>query len=310
MIVKRSLKSVMPSMKRCRAGGWGGEDDGDGGSRKRRKTGRDVGAIPIPISQYGIQRILAAKSAASWCAGVKGSYCPGETEAKSKAKKSGGNRTVAKQEKQESPSKPALVRSSRGRVQVLPARLKDSIIDPWKKESKGGMKEEAEDPEFDPLKDKCSSKGTKVRGELGNYKNGSKVPSFFENGGMKSLSSKKYSSSRSTLTSLRGNVAEAEEDEELEDDEEDDEEEEDIELSSIDRFCKEEVKRKGKVFGPKDFGFGEVVWAISGTSPAWPAIILDPESQAPPKVLNYRIAGAACVMFFGYSSNGTQRVCL
>ncbi|EFH54655.1 hypothetical protein ARALYDRAFT_907712 [Arabidopsis lyrata subsp. lyrata] len=41
--------------------------------------------------------------------------------------------------------------------------------------------------------------------------------------------------------------------------------------------------------------------------PAWPAMVVDPISQAPDGVLKHCVPGAICVMFFGYSKNGTQR---
>ncbi|MCI29659.1 histone-lysine N-methyltransferase ATX3-like, partial [Trifolium medium] len=41
--------------------------------------------------------------------------------------------------------------------------------------------------------------------------------------------------------------------------------------------------------------------------PAWPAVVIDPMSQAPYSVLNCFVPDALCVMFYGYSKNGTQR---
>ncbi|CAI9092542.1 OLC1v1027811C2 [Oldenlandia corymbosa var. corymbosa] len=310
MIIKRNLKSVMPSVKRCRAGDSGGGDDEESsGNRKKRKTStgyyplhllREVGS-GLPFSGYGIQRILAkegaagATTAASWCNGA--SYSRGEAESKLKGKQSGGNGNRTE------PSRPPLVRTSRGRVQVLPSRFNDSVLDNWKKDkSKIAVKEEDSDPEFEPSKDKCNSKSSRIR-ELGNTKHIGKVPAFLEDEfgsrGMNSSSFKKHSSSRSTITSLHEQITEVDEFEELE---------EIIDLCGIDEFCKEEVKRKGRIYGLDDFLPGDIVWAISGKhSPAWPAIVLDPDTQTPQQVLNYRISGAVCVMFFGYSGNGTQR---
>ncbi|EPS64360.1 hypothetical protein M569_10421, partial [Genlisea aurea] len=63
-----------------------------------------------------------------------------------------------------------------------------------------------------------------------------------------------------------------------------------------------------KSYGAHDFFEGDIVWATSGNhSPAWPAIVLNQQMQIPQKVLNCRVPGALCVMFFGYSGNGTQR---
>ncbi|KAK7285790.1 hypothetical protein RJT34_20571 [Clitoria ternatea] len=58
----------------------------------------------------------------------------------------------------------------------------------------------------------------------------------------------------------------------------------------------------------EDFALGDIVWAKSGKGyPAWPAVVIDPISQAPKSVLSCCVPGAICVMFFGYSKNGKQR---
>lgn len=72
---------------------------------------------------------------------------------------------------------------------------------------------------------------------------------------------------------------------------------------------KEKAKKKKDVYKPEDFALGDLVWAKCGRSyPAWPAIVIDPILQAPEAVLRCCVPGALCVMFFGYSKNGTQRV--
>lgn len=318
MIIKRNLKSVMPTLKRCRVADSGGEDDESSGNRKKRKPSngyyplhliRDFAAGVIPFGGYGIQRILAqggvagaaaAPTAASWCNG--GSLCPAEAESKLKGIDS-GDRIV-----QEAP-RPPLVRTSRGRVQVLPSRFNDSVLDNWKKEkSKTNAKESALDPEFNPYKEKANLKNSKLRGDTKHKVNYRcrEVSPYLEDeteelGSQRSkrYGVRKYSSSRSTLTSLHEQPAEIKEDEDLE---------EYIDLSGIDEYVKEEVEKKRRIYGPNDFVPGDIVWAISGRHcPAWPAVVLDTETQTPQQVLNFRVAGAICVMFFGYSGNGSQR---
>lgn len=319
MIIKKNLKSVMPSLKRCRIAVSGGDDEESYRNRKKRKANNDfyplhllgdVAARVIPFSGYGLQRILgergsgrppAAAAAVSWCTEV--SCSPGVAESELKGNES--CQTTA----QEAP-RPPLVRTSRGRVQVLPSRFNDSVLDNWKKDrTKGSVKES--DPEFNPYKEKTSAKNSKLRGDIVNkkYKVNHQCSKFssvledeIEDIGPPGYNVRKYSSSRSSLTSLTEQYAEIGEMEEPEDI---------IDLSGIGEFAKEEVKRKGQIYGPDDFVSGDVVWAISGRhSPAWPAIVLDPEIQAPQQVLNFRVADAVCVMFFGYSGNGTQRVSL
>lgn len=320
MIIKKSLKTVMPSLKRCRVSDSGADDDDFSGiNRKKRKSSSgyyplhllgEVAAGIIPFNGYGIQTILAAgdngeaaaAAAASWCTEV--SRCAGEAESNSVPKQRSNPVNEA--------SRPPLVRTSRGRVQVLPSRFNDSVLDNWKKEkSKTTVKESTLDPEFNPYREKVSLKnakreiGTKKRvDDRVNYQ----CRVFSPNGtveigynGSKRLDSRKYSTSRSTLTSLHERLGDA--------DTLDEEFDEAIDLSGIGGMVKREGGRRAYSFGHDGFNSGDIVWAISGRHcPAWPAIILDSETQAPQQVLNYRVAGTVCVMFFGYSGNGTQRV--
>ncbi|KAH0703013.1 histone-lysine N-methyltransferase ATX4 [Solanum tuberosum] len=320
MIIKKSLKTVMPSLKRCRVSDSGADDDDFSGNNNRKKRKSSSGYYPlhllgevaagiIPFNGYRIQTILAAggdggaaaAAAASWCTEV--SRCAGEAEMNSVPKQRSNPVNEA--------SRPPLVRTSRGRVQVLPSRFNDSVLDNWKKEkSKTTVKESTLDPEFNPYREKGSLKnakreiGTKKRvDDRVNYQ----CRVFSPNGtveigynGSKRLDSRKYSTSRSTLTSLHERLRDA--------DTLDGEFDEAIDLSGTDAMVKQEGGRRAYRLGLEGFNSGDIVWAISGRHcPAWPAIVLDSETQAPQQVLNYRVAGTVCVMFFGYSGNGTQR---
>lgn len=324
MIIKRNLKSVMPSLKRCRNGDSGGDDDEGSRNRKKRKESDKNGYYPlhllgevaagvIPFSGYGLQRIMAARAKggaaeASWCTEV--SCCQDEEESKSKKKES-SNRV-------QEVARPPLVRTSRGRVQALPSRFNDSVLDNWKKEkSKATVKELTLDPEFNPYKEKMSLKNGKIRNEVGNKKSiddninyQCRKPSplldaetvEFGINGSKSFDIRKLCSSRSSLTSQHDRYWEM--DKCLNEDFE-----ECVELSCIEALAMGEGERKPPRFGPENFNFGDIVWAISGKHcPAWPAIVLDPKTQVPQQVSNFQVPGTVCVMFFGYSGNGTQRV--
>ncbi|KAH0690148.1 hypothetical protein KY289_017506 [Solanum tuberosum] len=310
----------MPSLKRCRVSDSGADDDDFSGNNNRKKRKSSSGYYPlhllgevaagiIPFNGYRIQTILAAggdggaaaAAAASWCTEV--SRCAGEAEMNSVPKQRSNPVNEA--------SRPPLVRTSRGRVQVLPSRFNDSVLDNWKKEkSKTTVKESTLDPEFNPYREKGSLKnakreiGTKKRvDDRVNYQ----CRVFSPDGtveigynGSKRLDSRKYSTSRSTLTSLHERLRDA--------DTLDGEFDEAIDLSGTDAMVKQEGGRRAYRLGHEGFNSGDIVWAISGRHcPAWPAIVLDSETQAPQQVLNYRVAGTVCVMFFGYSGNGTQR---
>lgn len=76
---------------------------------------------------------------------------------------------------------------------------------------------------------------------------------------------------------------------------------------TAERLCKGNYARKKDRLD--EFVVGDILWARPGKSfPFWPAIVIDPMLQAPDAVLNSCIAGAACVMFFGYSGHGKKRV--
>ncbi|XP_073315151.1 histone-lysine N-methyltransferase ATX4-like [Primulina huaijiensis] len=300
MIIKKSLKTVMPRLKRYRVGDLAGDDDESSANRKKRKLANgyysmrllgDVAAGIIPFNGYGLHKILSSSSSSA------ADDCGGATEISwcAEAPKS-----------QENP-RPPLVRTSRGRVQVLPSRFNDSVLANWKKEKSNGKyeaKDSAGDSEYLPIKEKDNKfilKTPKIRGHAAVNKKRKedkianqcrKFSPLSENeieelrsDGLRSYNFRKYSSSRSSMTSMHEGLEDEEELEEL------------MELYGIDRsYCFE------------DFEEGDIVWAISGKkSPSWPAIVLNLFSQVPQQVLNFRVAGAVCVMFFGYSGNGTQR---
>ncbi|KAG8390412.1 hypothetical protein BUALT_Bualt01G0080600 [Buddleja alternifolia] len=275
MIIKKSLKWKMPSLKRFRAGG---DDDDSSAKRKKRKIAGGyyplhllgkVAAGIIPFNCYAIHKIVS-------------------NSAPTAVELSGGVGVRAAESCREKPkstevSRPPTARTSRGRVQVLPSRFNDSILDNWKKEKSSNKNASASDSDYDTVtkKDnKLSLKDSRIRGDV-------------------AINRKRKKDKSETYQFRKFAPLSLDEIEELKNDElEDDGEfEECVELSGIDRL-----------YSSKDFVEGDVVWAISGKQcPAWPAIVLNQESQVPQQVSNFRVAGAVCVMFFGYSGNGTQR---
>ncbi|XP_024024188.1 histone-lysine N-methyltransferase ATX4 isoform X1 [Morus notabilis] len=318
MIIKRNLKSQMPRLKRCKPGDSAGDDD-EGSARKKRKTNGyyplnllgEVAAGIIPVSLHGLvlSSVAAEKGfCASWCTEV--SFSPAVEEMKSNGRDSTAEKINGKVEVQ----RPPLVRTSRGRVQVLPSRFNDSVIENWRKESKTSLRDYSFDEEIECKKEKfsfrtpktCSQNAKKTKNVDRNGFKSMKYTALCEDEdgevekytAVKNFYMKKYSSSRSSLTSVHEQVV----------DEETFAMEGQADLASAERFRKEGSERTDGFYGPEDFYSGDIVWAKPGKKePFWPAIVIDPMSQAPELVLRACIADAACVMFFGYSGNQNQR---
>ncbi|XP_022736343.1 histone-lysine N-methyltransferase ATX4-like isoform X2 [Durio zibethinus] len=322
MIIKRNLKSQMPSLKRCKLGDSVGEDeDNSGATRKKRKINGyypltllgEVAAGIIPIS---LHRIIASGEAekgfaASWCTEV--SYSPDEVESKSK----GSDSPKAKNRTMEI-ARPPLVRTSRGRVQVLPSRFNDSVIENWKKESKTSLCDYSfdddvdNDDDFDCKKDKLSFKTRKnckqnVKNQRNKEKNGYKGRKYTalceederEEGYGRTFNIRNYLSSRRSLTLVHEQFVEDEKYANGVDI---------VDLTAEEQVTRENGERKDGLYGPEDFYSGDIVWARPGKrEPFWPAIVIDPMMQAPELVLRSCIPEAACVMFFGHSGSENQR---
>ncbi|MBA0600671.1 hypothetical protein Gorai_003874 [Gossypium raimondii] len=322
MIIKRNLKSQMPSLKRCKLGDSVGEDeDSSGTTRKKRKINYyypltllghvAAGIIPVSLHYIIASGELEKGFAASWNTEV--SCSPDEVESKSKRSDSSKpkNRTVEI-------ARPPLVRTSRGRVQVLPSRFNDSVIESWKKESKTSLHdhsfdEDEDDDDFECKKDKFSFKSSKnckqnMKNQRNKENNGYKGRKYTtlceeddrEAGYGRSSGIGKYSSFRSSLTSVHEQLV--------------GEYEKNangvliVDLTTQGQASRENGEKEDGLYGPEDFYSGDIVWARPGKrEPCWPAIVIDPMTQAPELVLRSCIAEAACVMFFGHSGNENQR---
>lgn len=293
MIIKRDLKPGM--LKRCRAAA----DDGD--DRKKPKLG---GYFPIHLLGDLAAGVISVTATGGYLISGKRSE---KVEEEDEEEESGGDSNQVRER-----TRPALIRTSRGRVQVLPSRFNDSVLDNWKKEKTSNNNKanvsnlDRLDTELPPAKEKIAIKPPKLRGQVvGKTRNDDRL----RNGDRLSYQCRKY-------PPLFG-------------------EEEDVGYQRWKKFydekfgmlstmrerdvgpekCRDgEVDLKGgdggksDLYGPEDFGSGDVVWAMSGKNyPAWPAIVLNPVTQVPHQVLNFRVTGAVCVMFFGYTGNGTQR---
>ncbi|XP_061345692.1 histone-lysine N-methyltransferase ATX4-like isoform X2 [Gastrolobium bilobum] len=312
MIIKRNLKSQMPSLKRCKLGDPMGEDDECSYARKKKKTNGyyplnllgEVAAGIIPGNFHGLLSAGVSEKglSASWCTQVPCS--PGEVESNSKSD--------AIRAKKNQVQRPPLVRTSRGRVQVLPSRFNDSVIDNWRKESKTSLRDYDCEDEFECKKDKFSFRAPKIcnqnaRKGRNDEKIGYKPRKYSALCGdeasvrYKSFGTSKYSTSRGGALASRLEVL-------VEDERGRFLEVEGVDLMGNERVLKENGEKKDGLYGPEDFYAGDIVWAKAGRKePFWPAIVIDPVSQAPELVVRSWIADAACIMFLGYAGNENQR---
>ncbi|KAL3838077.1 hypothetical protein ACJIZ3_022668 [Penstemon smallii] len=186
---------------------------------------------------------------------------------------------AASEQKLKEVSRPSLVRTSRGRVQVLPSKFSDSVIDNWKKE-KGSSNNLGKDSVLDLDSEYVPSKD---KGNTFSFKT-TRIKKGIEDKNIKSQFRKFSPLSEDEIEELRNGGLRSCGKEELE---------EVMELNGIE-----------KLYSCDDFVEGDIVWAISRKQcPAWPAIVLNQESQ----VSNFRIDGGVYVMFFGYSGNRSQR---
>lgn len=72
--------------------------------------------------------------------------------------------------------------------------------------------------------------------------------------------------------------------------------------------CAEVCEKMKDIMATKNLKVGDVVWAKAGRwHPAWPAVIIDPQMQAPEVVLNACVRGTICVMYYSFLA-GEKRV--
>lgn len=211
-----------------------------------------------------------------------------EEEAEDCCTSSAGSLT-SKESQDQSKSK-----SSRGssRVRVVPSRFNDSVVDAWgNRRRKVESKEESGRGDDDEVRVVKKLKGGQEEGS-------SKVFPRKDNGDGSEVDFEKDANLRVSMLSssddansffVRGK-------------------EESFAESGIMPKDPAGATRKEGVYRPENFSVGDLVWAKCGKRfPAWPARVIDPVSQAPDAVLKHCVPGSLCVMFFGYSKNGTQR---
>ncbi|KAG2380206.1 Histone-lysine N-methyltransferase [Vigna angularis] len=241
MIVKRTMKAEAPNLKRCKI---------DGTENAIQKKRRVNGLFSLGVS--GDAEYFSSGSG-SWSS--EGSYWGGGGEVQSNSNSFLFNGKMVKEA-----CRPPLLRSSRGRLQKLPSRFNDSVL-----EADGDSSFEDNDKSY--VEDGRGGIGVSV-----------------EKSDSVCCSS---SVGRRTGVMAESNTS-------------------GISFEGVDQ--KPNGLKKNEVFKLEDFSLGDIVWARCGKRyPAWPAVVIDPALEAPESVLSCCIPGALCVMFFGYSKNGTQR---
>ncbi|KAJ1414709.1 Zinc finger, PHD-type [Sesbania bispinosa] len=269
MIIKRNMKAEMLNVKRCKL-----EEDEDyeysAIQKKQRVNG--FGSVADGYSGSGSS---------------EGSNCGGEVHFNSNSMELNGADIKA----------PPLLRSSRGRVQMLPARFSDSVLDTWKWKNNGRIKIEDKRSGYEVDDNSLRDIGLGFEKQGKRKKCGSKNSHCFpdsaeiEMGGLgfNDFDYEKHANSfKSIKTTVNGGRS--------------------LLVKTESNGIDENAKRRKDIYKLEDFALGDIVWAKCGKQyPAWPAVVIDPILQAPKSVLNCCVPGAICVMFFGYSKNGKQR---
>lgn len=305
MIIKRTMKIEMPQIKRCKLEQPIDDDASSIKHKRRRIDGNLSTGTPANVKEDSIV-------AGSSCTEI--SYCVSEVESNSKRQKKGRNLKAEG-------SRPPLLPSSRGRHRALPSRFNDSVIDSWTKDDSKAddMETNLEDFEAVGYEKKRIGAGTLKTGpsrlEKQLKEEMFKLPSssFHEvcvkaeeeeqagYAGFREFESKKNSSSHSSLSSLHDELNPPVETNDYRG----------FNPKGREKAWKERTEKRKDYYRPEEFVLGDIVWAKSGKRyPAWPAIVIDPMFEAPEAVLSSCVADAICVMFFGYSKNGKQRVLL
>ncbi|XP_050237059.1 histone-lysine N-methyltransferase ATX3 isoform X2 [Mercurialis annua] len=303
MIIKKTMKSEMPNLRRYKTGKPSSSSSEEEEEQEEEVEEEDYECLLIPKkrklngcdrSSIGVYGEIDDSSSGS------GSYWAGDIQSNSKKLK---NYSLDRSRTQLSG-----LRSSRGRVQMLPSRFNDSAMDVWKN-GRGdgigyGFGEDGYDEFGEDRDDILDSKRCRYSQKDGFVRNSKSISNS-------NFNCKSKSKSRSNSNSYSFYQAENNFD--------------DFDYSKCNngnslecapgfgysasnKLRREGAGRKKDVYKPEDFALGDLVWAKCGKRyPWWPGVVIDPILEAPEPVLSCCIPGALCVMFYGYSKNGTRR---
>ncbi|CAN4108422.1 unnamed protein product [Withania somnifera] len=298
MMVKRTVKVEMPKLKRCKAEGNGSGGEGESCSKISKKLKTDE-LFSVPIKELEDYRTSLVDSFCREALSYAG-------EVKSSLGLAGASTSLEKAYEVHN-HKPALLKSSRGRIQVLPSKFNDSILPSWRNEQDQQEEEllclnekDEEEGRALPQKKRFKLEGSNVDLQYFNHQL-IHLPSSvtFEDRVFSHMRSKDFP--RSSVTSLGegGSSVVVESGEwELR-----------AKRGSVrgDNYMKEKAGKKMDFFDPQEFDLGDIVWAKCGKHyPAWPGLVIDPLWQAPEAVLRACVPDTICVMFYGYSRSGQR----
>ena len=280
------MKTGMQNLKRCNLEEPTSQDYGCSAIQKKRKVNEFY-------SRGGLAKQRDAENF-SCCSGSwstqPSSHCAGEVHSNSKSMELNAATTKPLDRVSESATlQPPVVRSSRSRPRILPSRFNDSVLDTWKHGAAIKIDDAFEDSDMGFVKQEKMNKC--VETELGGL-------------GFDDLDyEKRINSLKTVKTSVNGSRSS------LVKTESNDNVTSRIGSEGVERKANGNGRKRKDVYKLEDFALGDIVWAKCGKRyPAWPAVVIDPILQAPKSVLSCCVPGAICVMFFGYSRNGKQRV--
>ncbi|KAL6615720.1 hypothetical protein ACP70R_037990 [Stipagrostis hirtigluma subsp. patula] len=299
MIFKRSQRSEILSLRRCNAAGGGGEDEGGGDRTRPRKRQRGDEFFPVELLGH-----VPATGVPYAAFGFRWSEEPAAA-------------SPAEATQPPAATRPPVVRTSRGRTQVLPSRFNDSVlIDPWKKEKPAKPPAPVKAEQFVRKNEVLYSKGSSfdrsfALSEVDDDEEEAMVERY--RACRKLGGSRKYFNSQSTLTSVHDEPYSSYHRKEVmlshyyddENDGDDDEETEEDEDEEEEQEQEQEEETKDFLHCSKEFVYGDIVWAKLGKrQPVWPGVVVDPTQQVDPEAMPPQPRGAAvlCVMLFGWST--------
>lgn len=280
MIIKRPLKFEMPNVKRCKL-------------EEPEATAYEFSANPKKRKTNGYSSVGNGEGE-DFSSGSGSSYND-ELSWPTKEVQSNLERLINQRALNRSSGK--FRRSSRGRIQMLPSRFNDSVIDVYKNRETNFDEEEGyevlvEDDDIEGIEKLGFVKKSKE--DIYRHKNSKKFQYYGkeeqEEDDVDCIGYNHFDHRNYTTLNKSGKYRDG------------------FSLGGMEKISKANGAKKKEIYKPQDFALGDIVWAKCGKSyPAWPAVVIDPILQAPKSVLRCCVPGAICVMFYGFSKNGTQR---